>query len=129
MHKVMTTKSVWKSHAALTSFPALKTDIKVDVAIIGGGITGISAAYLLSAAGKKVAVLEARKISDGSTGYSTGNLYAMVGNEGLHKVKSKWNAEVLEQVVASRTAAVDFIEERIKEFNIDCDFKRVPWCL
>jgi glycine/D-amino acid oxidase-like deaminating enzyme len=125
----MTTKSVWKSSGKQISFPALTTDITVDIVIIGGGITGISAAYLLSKTGKKVAVLEAREIADGSTGYSTGNLYALVGSEGLHKVKSKWNEDVLKQVVASRTAAVDFIEERVREFNIECDFKRIPWCL
>lgn len=125
----MNTKSVWKSTSEETSFPPLTTDISVDVAIVGGGITGITAAYLLSKAGKKVAVLEARKVGEGSTGYSTGNLYAMIGSEGLHKVKSKWNVDVMKQVVASRAAAVDFIEERVREFAIDCDFKRIPWCL
>jgi glycine/D-amino acid oxidase-like deaminating enzyme/nitrite reductase/ring-hydroxylating ferredoxin subunit len=125
----MNTRSVWKSAGESASFPSLSKDISVDVAIVGGGITGITAAYLLSRAGKKVAVLEARKVADGATGYSTGNLYAMVGGSGLHSVKSKWNEDVMKQVVAARAAAVDFIEERVKEFSIDCDFRRVPWHL
>jgi glycine/D-amino acid oxidase-like deaminating enzyme/nitrite reductase/ring-hydroxylating ferredoxin subunit len=125
----MNTRSVWKSTDESTSFTSLSKDISVDVAIVGGGITGITAAYLLSKSGKKVAVLEARKIGQGSTGYSTGNLYAMVGSEGLHQVKSKWNEKVVKEVVASRSAAVDFIGERVKEFSIQCDFRRVPWCL
>ncbi|MBD0376779.1 MAG: FAD-binding oxidoreductase, partial [Flavisolibacter sp.] len=125
----MSKTSVWEATAEETSFPALANDIAVDVAIIGGGITGVTAAYLLSKAHKKVAVLEARKIGEGATGYSTGNLYAMVGSEGLHNVKSKWNEEVMKHVVASRAAAVDFIEGRVREFQIDCDFRRVPWCL
>lgn len=125
----MNTLSVWKSAAAETTFPVLNNDITVDVAIVGGGITGITAAYLLAKRGKKVAVLEARKIGDGATGYSTGNLYAPIGSEGLHTVKSKWNEEVMQKVVASRAAAVDFIEERVNEFSIDCGFRRVPWCL
>src|SRR5215207_719806 len=82
---------VWKSAVSETSFPVLQNDITVDVAIVGGGITGITAAYLLSKAGKRVTVLEAHSIAGGSTGYSTGNLYAPVGNEGMHTVKSKWN--------------------------------------
>lgn len=39
-------------------FPVLKENIKVDVAIIGAGITGITSAYLLAKAGKKVCLLE-----------------------------------------------------------------------
>jgi glycine/D-amino acid oxidase-like deaminating enzyme len=46
------------------------------VVIIGGGITGITSALFLSKAGKKVVVLEAAEIGLGTTGYSTGNLYA-----------------------------------------------------
>jgi glycine/D-amino acid oxidase-like deaminating enzyme/nitrite reductase/ring-hydroxylating ferredoxin subunit len=125
----MDTISVWKDASHQYSFPSLTSDITVDVAIIGGGITGITAAYLLSKAGKRVTVLEARKIADGSTGFSTGNLYAPVGSEGLDAVKSKWNVDHLRHVVQSRAAAVNFIEDRVKEFNIDCDFRRVPWCL
>lgn len=101
--------SVWKVSSEEAPFPALSKDITVDVALIGGGITGITAAYLLAKAGKKVAVLEARKIGEGSTGYSTGNLYAMVGSEGLHAIRSKWDEDVLRQVLSSRAAAVDFL--------------------
>lgn len=121
--------SVWKPGAEETSFAPLKENITVDVAIIGGGITGVTAAYLLAKEGKKVAVLEAWKVGQGSTGYSTGNLYAMVGGEGLHKIETKWNEDTLKNVVESRAAAVDFIESRVKEFNIDCQFKRVSWSL
>jgi glycine/D-amino acid oxidase-like deaminating enzyme/nitrite reductase/ring-hydroxylating ferredoxin subunit len=125
----MNTQSVWKVSDEKRSFPSLETNISVDVAIVGGGITGITTAYLLSKAGKKVVVLEAREIANGATGYSTGNLYAMVGGKGLHSLKSKWDEDVMKQVVASRAAAVDFIGERVNEFAIDCDFKRVSWCL
>jgi glycine/D-amino acid oxidase-like deaminating enzyme/nitrite reductase/ring-hydroxylating ferredoxin subunit len=120
---------VWKDKAADPKFTPLRNDITVDVAIVGGGITGLTAAYILSKAGKKVAVLEARKIGEGATGYSTGNLYCTIGSPGLHNVKSKFSQQKIKEVVESRAAAVDFIEERIKEYNIDCDFKRVPWCL
>jgi glycine/D-amino acid oxidase-like deaminating enzyme/nitrite reductase/ring-hydroxylating ferredoxin subunit len=125
----MNTKSVWRSSTEPSNFPSLPGDLTVDVVIIGGGITGITAAHLLSAAGKKVAVLEARRIAAGSTGYSTGNLYSMVGNQGLHKIKSKWSEDVMREVVSARSAAVDFIEYLVKKFSIDCDFKRIPWSL
>lgn len=125
----MSSYSIWKDKAEETSFSPLRQDITADVAIVGGGITGLTAAYILSRAGKKVAVLEARKIGEGSTGSSTGNLYCTIGSPGLHNVKSKFNEKKIKEVVESRAAAVDFIEQRVKEFNIDCDFKRVPWSL
>lgn len=125
----MSSISIWKDKAEESFFSPLRHDITVDVAIVGGGITGITAAYILSRAGKKVAVLEARKIGEGATGSSTGNLYCTIGSPGLHNVKSKFNQEKIKEVVESRAAAVNFIEERVKEFDIDCDFKRVPWSL
>jgi glycine/D-amino acid oxidase-like deaminating enzyme/nitrite reductase/ring-hydroxylating ferredoxin subunit len=121
--------SVWKESTTQSHFPQLTGDTDADVAIVGGGITGITAAYLLSKAGKRVVVLEAREISDGSTGFSTGNLYATVGNKGMHSIKQKWDEDTLHNVIESRGSAVDFIEQIVQQFNIDCDFKRVPWCL
>lgn len=58
-------KSVFESTSAAANFQSLKEDTIVDAAIIGGGITGITAAYLLSKQGKSVAVLEAHSIGKG----------------------------------------------------------------
>lgn len=119
---------VWKATAERIEFPRLERDIEVDVAIIGGGITGITTAYCLSKEGKKVVVLEALKIGEGTTGYSTGNLYAVV-DERLYQVRKHFDEDTMRKVVASRNAGIDFIENRVKEFNIDCDFGRQPWYL
>lgn len=121
--------SVWVSDAEGRSWPRLESSIEVDVAIVGGGITGITAAYLLSRAGRRVAVLEALRVGGGSTGFSTGNLYAPVGGEGLHAVKTKFGDERVREVVESRSAAVDLIGRIVTEHRIDCGFRRVPWSL
>ena len=55
-------KSVWESFSAATNFPTLKENITVQVVVIGGGMTGITLAHLLSENGIDVAVLEARKV-------------------------------------------------------------------
>ena len=110
------------------TFSQLQNDLTVDVAIVVGGITGITAAYLLSRAGKRVALLEAWDIARGSTGLYTGNLYAPVG-EHLYKIEQSFNEETMRTVASSRSAAVDFIESIVHEFNIDCHFQRVPWYL
>ncbi len=121
-------QSIWRKTTSETNFPTLKETINVDIAIVGGGITGITSAYLLAKSGKKVAVLEAGKIAGGTSGYSTGNLYAMVDKR-LHHIQSKWDKETAAMVAKSRTSAVDLVEQLVREENIDCDFKRVPWYL
>ena len=122
------TRSIWKSTAPESNFPALKENLETDIAIIGGGITGITAAYLLARSGKKVVLLEAGTISGGTTGDSTGNLYAMVDKR-LHHIQSKWDKETASKVARSRAQAVDLVEELVNKYQIDCSFKRVPWYL
>jgi glycine/D-amino acid oxidase-like deaminating enzyme/nitrite reductase/ring-hydroxylating ferredoxin subunit len=121
-------QAIWSASAKPSNYPQLPGDMEVDVAIVGGGITGISAAYLLAKQGKKVAVLEAKGVGMGTTGSSTGNLYAST-DEHLHKIASKHNEETMKAVAASRLAALDFIEERVRAHDIDCEFERVPWYL
>ena len=122
-------EAIWSAATHKSSvYPQLKGDLEVDVAIIGGGITGISTACNLLREGKKVAVLEAKNVGTGTTGSSTGNLYASV-DEHLHKIASKHDQETMKAVAVSRAAAVDYIEERTREFAIDCEFKRVPFYL
>lgn len=120
------TKSLWEAATGETAgFPSLSEDIKVDVAIIGAGITGISTAYNLAMQGKKVAVLESGKVGMGTTGSSTGNLYVPTGQ--FHTILSKHGEDVLADVAMSRAAALAFIEDRINEFSIECGFRRVSW--
>ena len=57
----MTQQSVWRDAHGL-EYPALTGPLDVDVAIVGGGLTGITAAYLLSGKGRRVAVLEKNRL-------------------------------------------------------------------
>jgi glycine/D-amino acid oxidase-like deaminating enzyme/nitrite reductase/ring-hydroxylating ferredoxin subunit len=125
----MDTSSLWKGTAAkLACLPTLQTDLKVDVAIVGAGITGLTAAMLLVQAGKRVAVLDAHKAGDASTGNSTGNLYATV-DLGLHTIEEQHGLEAMRRVVESRAAAIDLIEATVERLNLACGFQRVPWNL
>lgn len=116
--------SLWVSHSETTSFERLKEDMHVDVAIIGGGMSGISAAQALTRQGLKVAVYEKGNVGMSSSGFSTGNLYSAMGELLIH-TRKKFGDEVLKKVVNARREAIDFIEDNIKTYNIDCDFKRV----
>src|SRR6056297_3466503 len=115
------TRSIWKSIAQKTNFPTLKENINTEIAIIGGGITGVTAAYLLAKSGRKVVLLEAGTISGGTTGDSTGNLYSMIDKR-LHHIQSKWDKETASNVARSRGQAVDLVERLVNEHQIDCGF-------
>jgi glycine/D-amino acid oxidase-like deaminating enzyme/Rieske Fe-S protein len=121
-------RPIWSTARSVAAFPALDTDLSVDVAVIGGGITGITTAAQLVRAGRTVALLEAQKVGYGTTGQSTGNLYALVGT-GLYDLGKKWGDDIVEQVVQSRLLAIDLIERNIIEHGLSCDFTREPWSL
>src|SRR3989338_2691598 len=118
------TQSIWLDGMAPLGFSPLENDIHVDVAIIGGGILGITAAYCLSQEGKKVAVLEDGHLVSGETGRTTGHLtYALDDryfyiqkHHGTQKARLAWK---------SHRAAIEFIESAIKKHGIRCDFERV----
>lgn len=123
------TISIWKSISKNPiAYPNLTTEIEVDIAIIGGGITGVTTALHLINAGKKVAIIEANKIGEGTTGFSTGNLYVPVQSYYQNIIK-KFNSEVAKSIADSRKFAIDYIEKVIKEKNIQCHFSRRPWFL
>src|SRR5690554_1723519 len=119
---------VWSQGAEKKLYSHLAEDVHVDVAIVGAGITGLTTAYLLAKAGKTVAILEQNQVATGTTGFSTGNLYVPVG-ERLASIAKKHNEQAMEEVAESRGAAITFIVDRVKEFQLDCDFQRVPWHL
>ena len=119
------TASLWMETARSPGYPALAEDLSVDVAVIGGGITGLTAALLLAQAGATVAVLEARAVGSGTTGYTTakitslhqliyGELASSFGEEGA-RVYGEANQAGLEQIVR-------FVDE----LGIGCDLRRKP---
>lgn len=119
MHK---TDPIWNINSSETNFNSLNHDISIDVAIIGGGITGITTAQLLKDAGYNVAVLEARKIAQGTTGQSTGNLYSLTENS-LQELKKKHNTEVIKRLTDARIEAIRLIRDNVDKYKIDCDLQ------
>lgn len=100
-------------------------DTSCDVAIIGAGITGLTAALRLAEAGQRVIVLEAGRIGENNSGRSTGNLYGTL-SRGLTPIASKWGEAVAREIAQVRAQAVDFVETTIGRYDIDCGFQRGP---
>ena len=103
-------RSVWMATAPDTSFPALPGDLAVDVAVVGGGITGLTTALLLQDAGATVAVVEAGAVAGGSSGFNTAKVTALHGMVYARLVRSigedrarqyaEANSAAVEQVAA-----------------------------
>jgi glycine/D-amino acid oxidase-like deaminating enzyme len=63
---------LWTATAPVTRYDPLPLGgVEVDVAVVGGGLAGITTAYLLKRAGRTVAVIESRRIGGGETGHTT----------------------------------------------------------
>lgn len=102
----------------------LEENITADVAIIGGGITGLTAALHLKNAGRRVVVLEGNDIGAGTTGFTTAQL-DMTTDQELKQLIDRFGEQVAAEVVKGSRDAIDEIEARCNQFG-DCDFVRVP---
>ena len=118
-------ESVWIDTAARPRFPRQAGDLAVDVAVIGGGIAGVTAAVLLKAAGKRVALVEARRVGGGVTGHTTAHLTVALDTR-YHRLAQTFGAEGARLAAHAQRAAIDRIERFVHERGIDCDFARVP---
>ncbi len=119
-------KPLWNdTGATFGSFPQLTNNLQVDVAIVGGGITGLTAAWLLRRAGKTVAVLEGRELLSGVTGSTTAHLTQIVDTR-YHQIEKDFGAEAAQIVAGSSLAAIQLIELIIRDLKIECGFRRLP---
>lgn len=115
-------QSYWIASTQSTDFPVLSEDITVDVAVIGGGIVGISTAYLLTKEGVSTAVIEANHILKGTTGHTTAKVTSQHGLI-YDKVKKSIGEEIAKQYANANEDAIRLIEKITNELNIDCNFE------
>ncbi|SDK81541.1 Glycine/D-amino acid oxidase [Arthrobacter sp. ov407] len=116
--------SLWVATAGVTTYPSLDSDLEVDVAVVGGGLAGLTAALALKRAGQTVAVLEAARIGTGVTGHTTGkvtSLHRLVYTE----LADRHGPDVAGRYGQANQAAIEHIARIVAEEGIDCDFRRV----
>lgn len=112
----------------LTTAELPKTEMRplpsaVDVAVIGAGFTGLSAARTLAKRGAKVAVLESETIGWGASSRNGGMV--LTGMKlGVNKLISLYGRELTRRMYAASLETIDCVEQIIREEAITCDFSR-----
>jgi glycine/D-amino acid oxidase-like deaminating enzyme/nitrite reductase/ring-hydroxylating ferredoxin subunit len=118
-------QSLWVSNHPSNALPQLAGDTIVDVAIIGAGITGLTAALHLRRAGKSVLVVDSHTVAEGVTGYTTGHLTEALDTR-YTKLMHEFGTEGARLAAESTRAAIVDIEQIARLTDIPCGFLRVP---
>jgi glycine/D-amino acid oxidase-like deaminating enzyme/nitrite reductase/ring-hydroxylating ferredoxin subunit len=118
------TDSLWMVTSPPRAMPALESDLRTEVCIIGAGIAGMTVAYLLAQAGRRVVVLEDGLVGGGETGRTTAHLSHAL-DDGYHVLERLHGLEGARLAAASHSAAIDRIESIVREEGINCDFERL----
>jgi glycine/D-amino acid oxidase-like deaminating enzyme/nitrite reductase/ring-hydroxylating ferredoxin subunit len=117
--------SPWLDDAAGAERPPLERDRTADVAVIGAGIVGVSAALELARDGAQVVLLEGRRIGAGVTGNSTAKLSSL---HGVHydSLVSTHGADVGRIYAEANERGLARVRELAGELEIDCDLRTKP---
>src|SRR4029079_4341552 len=120
----MIKQSLWRAKS-LPTLPDRPIPDEVDVVVVGAGITGLTAAYLLKRSGMRVAVFDREKIGSGETGNTSAHLTCMT-DERITSLEKKFGADGARLAWDAGARAIDLIESNASEGGIDCRFRRVP---
>ena len=118
-------ESFWVAGIAgsVPDHPPLGGNLAVDVAIVGGGIVGLTAAALLQQAGKRIAVIEARKVGQQVTGRSTAKITSQHGLIYERLIKN-FGESGARAYGAANQAGLERIVRFVQELGIECDLER-----
>jgi glycine/D-amino acid oxidase-like deaminating enzyme/nitrite reductase/ring-hydroxylating ferredoxin subunit len=116
--------SYWLDSAAMPHYPAIDRNLEVDVVIVGGGITGLTTAYLLKRAGQRVAVLDRFEIGGVDTMCTTAHVTCVTDSD-LHQLIDAFGRDHAQAVWDAGQAAIQQIETIVREETIACEWRRV----
>ncbi|MCP1603423.1 NAD(P)/FAD-dependent oxidoreductase [Pseudomonas citronellolis] len=103
-------------------YPALEGEVRADVCVVGGGLTGVNTALELAQRGLGVVLLEARCIGWGASGRNGGQLIRGIGHDvsGFAKYVGEEGVRYLER---AGTESVELVAQRIRDLAIECDLR------
>ncbi|MGH3937210.1 MAG: FAD-dependent oxidoreductase [Pseudonocardiaceae bacterium] len=125
MHTTSATQSLWLEAMPGYGYPSLAGDQTVDVAVLGGGITGLTAALLLALRGARVAVVEADRVGGGVTGNNTAKITALQSTI-YSTVQRAHGRQAAADYAGGSMAAVHRVATLVDQEGIECDLRRRP---
>lgn len=120
----MNTDSQWLLNAE-PAYPTLSKATDTDILIIGGGITGITAAYLLAEAGKKVILLEKNQIGSAETLHTTAHI-SYPTDERLLDLEKNFGRDHAQAIWDACHSSADEIARLARDEHLDCHWTQVP---
>ncbi|MFD5574426.1 FAD-dependent oxidoreductase [Streptomyces cadmiisoli] len=105
----------------------MTSDVRVDAAVVGGGMVGLCTARELARAGRTVALLEADRIAHGVTGHTTAKLSALQGLA-YSRIRKARGDDAARQYAESQQDAVTYIRHLTERLGIDCDLEAAAAC-
>jgi glycine/D-amino acid oxidase-like deaminating enzyme/nitrite reductase/ring-hydroxylating ferredoxin subunit len=117
--------SLWVDTAPETDYPVLRPGVHVDVAVLGGGIAGLTTALLLKRDGARVAVVEAGRVGGGVTAYTTAKVTSLHGIQ-YQSVESSFGEDGARAYAEANEAGLERVAQFVDELGIDCDWRRKP---
>ncbi|MGA8763834.1 MAG: FAD-binding oxidoreductase [Candidatus Sulfotelmatobacter sp.] len=116
-------RNYWLTTVAFPNTEVCPLPERVDVAVIGAGFTGLSAARTLAKRGARVAVLESEAIGWGASSRNGGMVLSGM-KLGVSKLLSRYGRELTQRMYAASLASIDCVEQIVREEGIDCYFSR-----
>lgn len=117
----MNTTPFW-TDVPLRTFPAISRDMTFDAVVVGGGIAGVTTAYLMKRAGLRVALVERGHCAQGETAHTTAHLSAVTDRTFCELIR-KFGSSHAQAIWDAGFAAIHQIDENIQHEDIECDFE------
>jgi glycine/D-amino acid oxidase-like deaminating enzyme/nitrite reductase/ring-hydroxylating ferredoxin subunit len=122
--KDIDTTPYWATSGSFPHFAKLDEDLEADVVVVGAGVTGLSAAYLLAKAGKRVVVLERDRCAMTDTGHTSAHL-TMVTDARMGELVRRFGRNHAQAVWDAGLAAIATIDEVVRAHAIEAGFEWV----
>jgi glycine/D-amino acid oxidase-like deaminating enzyme/nitrite reductase/ring-hydroxylating ferredoxin subunit len=114
----------WLDSTPPLIYTKLLKNISTEVVVIGGGIAGLTSAYLLTREGRKVVLVEDGNIGSGETGRTTAHIVSALDDR-YYNLEKLFGTDGAKLAAESHSSAIELIEHIVVSEGIDCDFERL----